>query len=64
MYVFTVKSRHESRAPVAHCNPSYSGSRDQVGVPSQPGEENSLQDRISEKAIIKKGWWSGSRCRL
>jgi hypothetical protein len=53
------------RGPVAHsCNPSYSGGRDQEDHSSNPARANGLQDPISKKPFIKKGWWGGSRCRL
>jgi hypothetical protein len=48
---------------VAHiCNPSYSGGREQEGCGSKPAWANSSQDPILKKTI-KKGWWSGSRCK-
>jgi hypothetical protein len=54
----------ESQVLVAHtCNPSYLGSIDQEDHGSKPTPANSLGDPISKKAITKKGWWSGSRCR-
>jgi hypothetical protein len=44
-------------------NPSFSGSRDQEDRSSRPAWANNLRDLISKKPIIKKGWWSGTRCR-
>jgi hypothetical protein len=51
---------------VAHaCNPNNSGGSDQEDHGSKPAWANSSQDPISKKKnIAKKGWWSGSRCRL
>jgi hypothetical protein len=50
--------------PVAHtCNSSYSGDRHQENQNSKSAEANDYQDPISTKPIIKKGWWSDSRCR-
>jgi hypothetical protein len=49
---------------VAHAyNPSYSGARGQEDRASKPTLANSLQDPILKKPIMRKGWWSGSRCR-
>jgi hypothetical protein len=45
------------------CNLSYSGGRDQEDRRLKSALANSLQNPISKKAITKKGWWSGSRCR-
>jgi hypothetical protein len=52
-------------APLAHtCNPSYSEGRDQEDHGSNPDLANSSRDPPSQKkAIIKKGWWSGSSGR-
>jgi hypothetical protein len=62
---FIIKYKnYPSWALVAHsCNPSYSGGRDQEDHSSKPALENSLQSPILKKPIIKKGWWSGSRCK-
>jgi hypothetical protein len=43
-------------------NPSYLGGRDQEDRGSKPVWGNSSRDPISKIPIIKKGWWSGSRC--
>jgi hypothetical protein len=52
------------QAPVAHAwNPSYSGGRDQQNHCSKPAQANSSQDPISKEPIVRKGWWSSSRCR-
>jgi hypothetical protein len=53
------------KAPVAHaCNPSYSGGKDKEDQGSKPAWASSSQDPISKIPITKKGWWSGSICRL
>jgi hypothetical protein len=58
------KSMQKSWTSVAHaCNPSYSGGRDQEVHSSKPAKANSLQNPISKKTFIKKGWWSGLRCK-
>jgi hypothetical protein len=49
---------------VAHThNPSYSGGRDQEDHGSKPAWANSFWDCILKNLVIKKGLWSGSRCR-
>jgi hypothetical protein len=46
-------------------NPSYSGGRDQEDRGLKPAQANSSKDLISKKlSQKKKGWWSGSRCKL
>jgi hypothetical protein len=44
-------------------NPSYSGGIDQEDHGSKLAQENSSRDYL-QKPITKKGWWSGSGCRL
>jgi hypothetical protein len=52
-------------ALVAHaCKPSYSGGSDQEDWDAKPGFANSSWDPVSKNSSQKKGWWSGSRCRL
>jgi hypothetical protein len=46
------------------CNCSYSRGRDQEGHSLKPVRANSLQEPVLKKPFTKKGWWSGSRCRL
>jgi hypothetical protein len=59
------KSGKRSRVPAAHIyNSSYSGGRDQEDCRSKPAWANSSSDPILKKLITKKGWRSGSRCRL
>jgi hypothetical protein len=43
--------------------PVISGGRDQEYVCWKPAWANSSGDPTSKKPTIKKGWWSGSRCR-
>jgi hypothetical protein len=45
------------------CNPSYSGGRDQEAQGSKPAWKNNSRDPISKILIMKRDWWSGSRCR-
>jgi hypothetical protein len=53
-----------SWVPVTHsCNPSYSGGRDQEAQGSKPAWRNNSRDPISKILIMKRDWWSGSRCR-
>jgi hypothetical protein len=48
--------------PLAHTsNPSYA---EKEARSSKSARANSSGDPISKKHFIKKGWWSGSRCRL
>jgi hypothetical protein len=50
--------------PVAHTyNPSYSGGRDQEDHGLKPAQANISRDPVLKIPIIKKGWWSGSRCK-
>jgi hypothetical protein len=48
----SVRKVINSQALVAHaCNPRYSGGRDQEDHDLKPGP------------ILKKGWWSSSKCK-
>jgi hypothetical protein len=67
LYVEVIANKEVSYCwvPVAHAyNPSNSGGRDQEDHCSNPAQVNSSGDPISKKPITKKGWWSGSKCRL
>jgi hypothetical protein len=53
----------KAQAPVAHaCNTSYSRDRDQENQGLKPAGQR-VRDPILKKSIMKKGWWSDSRCR-
>jgi hypothetical protein len=60
--VLTIKS---SWGPMAHCNPSHSGSRGQEDHSTKPDWGKKSGKLYREKTLHKKkkGWWSGSRCR-
>jgi hypothetical protein len=60
--VVPIKNTTASWVPVAHAC-SYSEGRDQGNCGSKPAWANSSRDPISKKPIIKKCWWSDSRCR-
>jgi hypothetical protein len=45
-------------------NPIYSGGRDQEDFGLKLVQANNSRYHILKKYITKKGWWSGSRCRL
>jgi hypothetical protein len=50
---------------MAHaCNLSYSGGRDQEDCGLKPALGKYFARTYLEINITKKGWWSGSRCRL
>jgi hypothetical protein len=50
------KERMKAARPVTHsCNPSYSGSRDQVDLGSKPAQANSSRDPISKYPFTNKG---------
>jgi hypothetical protein len=62
--ICSLKLFHGSQALVAHaCNPTYPGGRDQEDHGLKPAWANSSWDPVSKIPNIKKGWWSGSKCR-
>jgi hypothetical protein len=56
------KSRSDELA--RHCNPIYSGNKDQEDHGSKPAPQTVLSRPYLEKnPFTKKGWWSGSMYR-
>jgi hypothetical protein len=59
------KQTKKNHSVVAHtCVLANSGGKDQEDRGLKPAQGNSWQDPISKNPSQKKGWWSGSRCRL